>query len=82
MSAGNGSDAGAASTTAKESGNSYILNGTKAWITNGVESEAGVVFATTDKAKKHKGISSFLVPKPVEGESTSLFSLTVYTVDT
>lgn len=77
MFAGNGSDAGAASTTAKESGNSYILNGTKAWITNGIESEAGVVFATTDKAKKHKGISAFVIPKPVEGESISLFNLMV-----
>lgn len=66
---GNGSDAGAASTTAKESGSNYILNGTKAWITNGIESEASVVFATTDKAKKHKGISAFVVPKPTEGLS-------------
>ncbi len=31
---GNGSDAGAASTTAKEDGDKWILNGTKAWITN------------------------------------------------
>lgn len=66
---GNGSDAGAASTTAKEDGNSYILNGTKSWITNGIESKATVMFATTDKAKKHKGISAFLVPKPTEGLS-------------
>lgn len=66
---GNGSDAGAASTTAKEDGSNYILNGTKAWITNGFESKATVVFATTDKAKKHKGISAFIVPKPIEGLS-------------
>lgn len=66
---------------AKESGNSYILNGTKAWITNGFESEATVVFATTDKAKKHKGISAFLVPKPTEGKSASLVSFKVYPVD-
>jgi len=66
---GNGSDAGAASTTAIKSGGKYILNGTKAWITNGYESEATVVFATTDKSKKHKGISAFLVDKPHEGLS-------------
>lgn len=60
---------------AKESGNNYILNGTKAWITNGVESKATVVFATTDKAKKHKGISSFWVPKPIEGNSSSCFTV-------
>lgn len=53
---GNGSDAGAASTTAVLVGNSYMLNGTKSWITNGYESEASIVFATTDKALKHKGI--------------------------
>ncbi|ROT83746.1 short-chain specific acyl-CoA dehydrogenase, mitochondrial [Penaeus vannamei] len=67
---GNGSDAGAASTTAKElTADKYLLNGTKAWITNGYESEATVVFATTDKAKKHRGISAFIVPKPTEGLS-------------
>lgn len=64
---GNGSDAGAASTTAKLNGDKYVLNGTKSWITNGFESEAGVLFATTDKSKKHKGISAFIVPKPTPG---------------
>lgn len=64
---GNGSDAGAASTTAKDGGDHWILNGTKAWITNGHEADATVVFATTDKSKKHKGISAFLVPMPTEG---------------
>uniref|UniRef100_T1J6G0 Short-chain specific acyl-CoA dehydrogenase, mitochondrial n=1 Tax=Strigamia maritima TaxID=126957 RepID=T1J6G0_STRMM len=66
---GNGSDAGAASTTAKLDGNSWILNGTKAWITSGYEAEAVVVFATTEKAKKHKGISAFIVPKDTPGLS-------------
>lgn len=63
----NGSDAGAASTTAKLDGNSYTINGTKSWITNGHESNAIVLFATTDKSKKHKGISAFIVDKPTEG---------------
>lgn len=63
----NGSDAGAASTTATEKGDHYVLNGTKAWITNGFEAEAAVVFATTDKSQKHKGISAFLVPKNTKG---------------
>jgi butyryl-CoA dehydrogenase len=52
---------------ARLSDDSWILNGTKAWITNGYEAEACVVFATTDKSKKHKGISAFIVPKPVRG---------------
>lgn len=40
---GNGSDAGAASTTARLEGEEWVLNGTKAWITNGYEAEATVV---------------------------------------
>lgn len=64
---GNGSDAGAASTTAVLKGDRWILNGTKAWITNGYEAEAAVVLATTDKSQKHKGISAFIVPKNAKG---------------
>ncbi|XP_046386511.1 short-chain specific acyl-CoA dehydrogenase, mitochondrial [Ischnura elegans] len=66
---GNGSDAGAASTMAIKKGQEWKLDGTKSWITNGYESEASVVFATTDKSKKHKGISAFIVPKPIKGLS-------------
>ncbi|XP_054719577.1 LOW QUALITY PROTEIN: short-chain specific acyl-CoA dehydrogenase, mitochondrial-like [Uloborus diversus] len=64
---GNGSDASAASTVARLDGDSYVLNGTKAWISNGYEAEAAVVFATTDKSKKHKGLSCFIVPKSIAG---------------
>jgi alkylation response protein AidB-like acyl-CoA dehydrogenase len=39
------------------------------WITNGYEADASIVFATTDKAAKHKGISAFIVPKPTPGLS-------------
>jgi len=66
---GNGSDAGAASTTARDEGDHWVLNGTKAWITNSYQAEGVVVFATTDKSKKHKGISAFIVPKPTPGLS-------------
>lgn len=66
---GNGSDAGAATTTAKKDGDDYIINGTKAWITNAHESKAAVVFATTDKSLKHKGISAFVVPLDADGFS-------------
>lgn len=51
---GNGSDAGAASTMATREGDEWVLNGTKAWITNCWEASAAVVFATTDKSLKHK----------------------------
>nr|XP_033811394.1 short-chain specific acyl-CoA dehydrogenase, mitochondrial isoform X2 [Geotrypetes seraphini] len=66
---GNGSDAGAASTVAQLEGNQWVLNGTKAWITNAWEASAAVVFATTDKSLKHKGISAFMVPMPTPGLS-------------
>jgi len=66
---GNGSDAGAASTTATKDGDSWVLNGTKAWITNSHDASANVVFATSDKTKKHKGISAYAVPMPTEGLS-------------
>ena len=66
---GNGSDAGAASTLAKleadESG--YKINGTKSWITNGYEAQGVILLATTDKSKKHKGISAFIVDSPSPG---------------
>ncbi|XP_034048965.1 short-chain specific acyl-CoA dehydrogenase, mitochondrial isoform X1 [Thalassophryne amazonica] len=66
---GNGSDAGAASTLAHQEGDKWVLNGTKAWITNAWEASATVVFATTDKKLKHKGISAFLIPMPHPGLS-------------
>lgn len=66
---GNGSDAAAASTTARLEGDHYVLNGTKNWITNGSDASAAVVFATTDKSLKHKGISAFIVPAGTSGFS-------------
>jgi butyryl-CoA dehydrogenase len=66
---GNGSDAGAASTVAIDGGDYWILNGTKAWITNAHEARYGVVFATTDKSLKHKGISAFIVDMKTVGIS-------------
>ncbi|XP_012505683.1 PREDICTED: short-chain specific acyl-CoA dehydrogenase, mitochondrial [Propithecus coquereli] len=64
---GNGSDAGAASTTARAEGDTWVLNGTKAWITNAWEASAAVVFASTDRSLQNKGISAFLVPMPTPG---------------
>ena len=52
---GNGSDAGAASTMARSDGDNFVLNGTKAWISNSHQASGFVLFATTDKSKKHKG---------------------------
>ena len=66
---GNGSDAGAASTTATDAGDHYVLNGSKGWITNAAEASYGVVFATTDRSLKHKGISAFIVDMDSPGLS-------------
>merc|ERR1712127_894765 len=67
---GNGSDASAASTTAVPDGNgNYIINGTKNWITCGNVSKHGIVMATSDKSKKHKGISAFVVDMDLPGIS-------------
>ncbi|XP_068157216.1 short-chain specific acyl-CoA dehydrogenase, mitochondrial [Drosophila tropicalis] len=70
---GNGSDAGAASTTAKLNNETqkYLLNGTKAWISNSKEASGGLVFATIDKTLRHKGITAFLTQKDVTGLSIS-----------
>lgn len=64
---GTGSDAANQQTTAILKGNEYVLNGTKNFITNGPNAEHFIVFAMTDKAKRHKGISAFLVKKSDPG---------------
>jgi butyryl-CoA dehydrogenase len=64
---GNGSDAGAASTTATDKGDHWVLNGSKAWITNSYEAKYAVVFATTNKQLKHKGITAFVVDMQTPG---------------
>jgi butyryl-CoA dehydrogenase len=56
-----GSDAGAISTSFRRDGDHYIINGSKIFITNGGYLGTGIVFATSDKSLKHKGISAFIV---------------------
>jgi alkylation response protein AidB-like acyl-CoA dehydrogenase len=66
---GSGSDAFALETTAKEDGDSYILNGRKMWITNGADAEIFIILATIDKSLGYKGITAFVVEKGFEGFS-------------
>ncbi|MEW6718871.1 MAG: acyl-CoA dehydrogenase [Thermodesulfobacteriota bacterium] len=66
---GAGSDAGAQKTTAVLDGDRYVVNGEKNFITNAPEAEFCVLFAMTDKAKGHKGISAFLVDMKWKGIS-------------
>src|SRR5450432_3365094 len=62
-----GSDAAAQKTTAVRQGDSYAINGSKNWITNGPVADAIVLFAMTDKAAGHRGISAFVVPTDTPG---------------
>jgi butyryl-CoA dehydrogenase len=64
-----GSDASGIQTTAKKSGDHFVLNGTKQWITNGGEAETYVVIAMTDKARGSRGASAFIVEKGMPGFS-------------
>ena len=62
-----GSDAAAQRTTAVKRGESYLINGSKNWITNGPVADAIVLFAMTDRSAGHRGISAFVVPTDTQG---------------
>jgi len=62
-----GSDASAVRTRAVKDGDSYILNGTKQWITNGGEAEIYTVIAATDPTRGPRGLSAFIVEKGTPG---------------
>jgi butyryl-CoA dehydrogenase len=63
-----GSDAAALACSAEKSGDAYVLNGSKMWITTGGEADVIVVFARTEKdAPKAKGVTAFLVRRDAPG---------------
>jgi alkylation response protein AidB-like acyl-CoA dehydrogenase len=64
---GAGSDAGSLKTTARLEGDTYVLNGTKHFITNGPASDFVVVYANEDPSKRHRGISAFILEKGFKG---------------
>lgn len=64
-----GSDVGAIKTTAVKDGDSYILNGSKTWISNAQIADLALVYASTDPSKKGRGLSAFLVETKVPGFS-------------
>ena len=62
-----GSNAAALQTRAVKKGEKYIINGTKAWITNGGAADASIVYVNTDPAKGEKGITALIVEKGALG---------------
>jgi alkylation response protein AidB-like acyl-CoA dehydrogenase len=62
-----GSDARNLTTLARREGDDYVLDGRKVFVTSGRESTVALVFAQTDPAKAHRGISAFLVEKGTPG---------------
>jgi butyryl-CoA dehydrogenase len=62
-----GSDAAEMRTLAVKRGGDYVLDGSKNYITNGPQADTVLVFAMTDREKRHKGISAFLVPSDAKG---------------
>ena len=64
-----GSDVSALDMKYTKEGDSYVLNGTKIFITNGAEADFLVTFATKDKSLGYKGISAFIVDKGTPGFS-------------
>jgi alkylation response protein AidB-like acyl-CoA dehydrogenase len=62
-----GSDAAAIQTRAVQNGESFTLNGTKSWVTNGGEAGVYIVFATTAPGEGSRGITAFLVEPSFPG---------------
>ncbi len=62
-----GSDAASLKTKAVKEGDTYRLNGSKVFITNGAEADVYIVFASSDPSKKSKGISAFIVERGTPG---------------
>jgi alkylation response protein AidB-like acyl-CoA dehydrogenase len=62
-----GSDALSMKTAAVKDGDSYVLNGTKQWITNGENAEIYTIIAKTNPTKGARGLSAFIVEKGTPG---------------
>ena len=64
---GAGSDAAAIRSTAVRDGSSYVLNGTKNWVTNGEQAGVYLIFARTSKDGGTRGLSAFIVERDTPG---------------
>lgn len=68
---GAGSDVMSMRLRAEKKDDTYVLNGTKMWITNGPEADVIVVYAKTDPSAKSHGITAFLIEKTFKGFSNA-----------
>ena len=64
---GGGSDVAALKTTARIDGSDYVINGTKMWITNGLEADWCCLLANTSEGPAHKNKSLIVVPMDAKG---------------
>jgi acyl-CoA dehydrogenase len=64
---GAGSDVAGMSTTLRRDGDEYVLNGEKQFITNGTYAEQYTVFATMDRAQRHRGMTCVVVEGQPQG---------------
>lgn len=64
---GGGSDVAALKTTAKKDGGDYVINGTKMWITNGMQADWCCLLANTSEGPVHKNKSLIIVPLNLPG---------------
>ncbi|HEV2067807.1 MAG TPA: acyl-CoA dehydrogenase family protein, partial [Thermomicrobiales bacterium] len=65
-----GTDAGAIESTVVRDGDSYVLNGSKMWISLGDIADHFLVFASVDRSLKHKGLCAFVLERGMEGFTT------------
>ena len=66
---GGGSDVAALKTTAKKDGSDYVINGSKMWITNGMQADWCCLLANTSEGAPHKNKSLIMVPMNTPGIS-------------
>lgn len=62
-----GSDVAGMTTTYRRAGDEFVINGSKAWISNLDIADFVLTFATSDRALRHRGITAFIVPRDTAG---------------
>ena len=67
---GVGTDAANLASTARKDGDSYVLNGEKIWISIADIADHFLVFASVDRAKKHRGVTAFMLERGMRGLTT------------